>query len=56
MINGSTTGGSMNPMRAVAPAVALNVLETEMWIYIVGPILGGILAGVLYKFCFLNKQ
>jgi len=50
------TGTSVNPARSLAPAVlqggsALN----NVWIFIVAPIVGAILAGLFYKFVLKEK-
>lgn len=42
------TGSSMNPARSLGPAVILNVW-TNHYVYWIGPILGAIVAGGLYK-------
>ncbi|KAJ7296196.1 hypothetical protein O6H91_Y138400 [Diphasiastrum complanatum] len=39
LISGSTTGGSMNPVRTLGPAIAANNYK-GIWIYILAPILG----------------
>ncbi|XP_026461702.1 aquaporin AQPAe.a isoform X3 [Ctenocephalides felis] len=45
------TGCSMNSARALGPAVILNDFN-EHWVYWVGPIAGGVLAGLIYKYIF----
>jgi len=50
---GPITGGSMNPARSFGPAVASGVYEGQI-IYWTAPILGGILAALLYEHLFLR--
>jgi MIP family channel proteins len=54
LVLGPFTGASFNPARTFGPALAANKW-TDFWIYIVGPILGGSLAGVLQTQCFMKK-
>jgi aquaporin Z len=44
---GPASGGSFNPARSVAP-VFVNGEFGDLWIYIVGPLAGGILGGALW--------
>ncbi|XP_017886050.1 aquaporin AQPAn.G-like isoform X2 [Ceratina calcarata] len=49
------TGSSMNPARTLGPAVILGSWK-NLWIYWVGPLLGGCCAGGLYKIAFRRKK
>ena len=46
-IAGPVTGGAVNPARALGPMIVA-VQFTAVWVYILGPIAGGVLAALLY--------
>jgi len=46
-IAGPVTGGAVNPARALGPALVAGQFS-GLWIYIVGPLVGGILAALVY--------
>ena len=50
LIGGPITGAAMNPARYLGPALLGGGLN-NLWLYWVGPVAGGILAGVTYKNC-----
>ena len=55
------TGTSVNPARSIGPAILQMIggdftAISQIWIFIVGPILGAVLAAVLYKFLEGKKQ
>ena len=50
LIGGPITGGSMNPARSFGPALfAGGAALTHFWIYVIGPVLGAVLAARLYE-------
>jgi MIP family channel proteins len=48
LIGGPSTGGAVNPVRALGPMLVASDL-TSFWVYLTAPILGGIAAAVLYQ-------
>ncbi len=48
------TGASMNPARTLGPAIASGFWEFH-WIYWVGPIIGGIIAGLIMNYVFVKQ-
>ena len=47
------TGTSINPARSFGPAIVGNNWEKH-WVFWIGPLLGGAIGGVLYRFVFMN--
>merc|ERR1711937_571350 len=55
LATGNLSGGSMNPARSLGPAVAAGYWHSH-YVYWVGPIIGGVLAGLLWKFVFAKPE
>ena len=47
LIAGPVTGGAVNPARALGPMIVAGKF-TAAWVYVLGPIIGGVLAALLY--------
>ena len=52
---GAITGGAMNPARAFGPAVTSGIWNTQA-IYWLGPIIGALIAGLVYEYLFLERE
>lgn len=52
-IGGPVTGGAVNPARALGP-MFVSLEFTAMWVYVVGPVIGGVLAALVYD-RFISK-
>lgn len=52
---GPFSGGSMNPARSFGPAVVSGDFGGN-WIYWVGPLIGGGLAGLIYSNVFIHQE
>ncbi len=48
LMAGPLTGAAMNPARWIAPAVVSQTFDNG-WVWIVGPLVGGLIAGLLYR-------
>ena len=54
LMAGPLTGASLNPARTLGPAVASGTY-TDIWLYFVGPLLGGLIAALVYIGLFEEK-
>ena len=49
------TGTSINPARSLGPAIVSGIWK-DQWVFWIGPLLGGAIGGVLYRFVFMNND
>ena len=52
LVGGPLTGASMNPARWFGPAVAAQFIAGNWYVYWIGPLIGGGLAGLSYRYVF----
>lgn len=51
------TGTSVNPARSIGPAILTGGVALEqLWVFIVAPLVGGILAALFYKFVITDRS
>ncbi|KAK6915115.1 Major intrinsic protein [Dillenia turbinata] len=55
LIAGETTGGSMNPVRTLGPAIAANNFKA-IWVYLTAPILGALFGAGVYSAVKLPEE
>jgi aquaporin TIP len=56
LVGGSLTGAAMNPARAMGPMIAGGFFPSYWYIYWVGPIIGAVVAGLVYALVIENRQ
>jgi MIP family channel proteins len=54
LMGGPLTGASLNPARTLGPALATGNFA-DLWVYLAGPAVGGLIAGLLYKGVFAEE-
>lgn len=53
LVGAPLTGASMNPARSLGPAIFSNNMSSY-WIYVIGPLLGALVAALVYKLYVTN--
>ena len=55
LVAGNLTGAAMNPARAFGPMIAAGFYPSYWYIYAVGPIIGAVVAGLVYHYAVEAK-
>ena len=50
LVGGNLTGAAMNPARALGPMIAGGFYPGYWYIYIVGPVIGAVVAALAYRY------
>jgi aquaporin Z len=51
------TGTSVNPARSLGPALVVGGLAlSQVWLFIIAPLVGGVVAALLYRFVFSEQE
>jgi aquaporin Z len=51
------TGTSVNPARSLGPAIFAGTSAlSQLWLFLIAPLIGGIIAAILWKFLFLSDK
>jgi hypothetical protein len=53
VIFGPLTGAALNPARWFGPALVASEWD-DFWVYIIGPVAGGVLAALVYWYLFVE--
>ena len=55
LVGGNLTGAAMNPARAFGPMIASGFYPDYWYIYLIGPLIGAVLGGLVYRFSLQNR-
>ncbi|HZW84720.1 MAG TPA: aquaporin, partial [Nitrososphaerales archaeon] len=56
LVAGNLTGAAMNPARALGPMIAGSFFPSYWYIYVVGPVIGAVVAGLVYRYLIETKN
>lgn len=55
LFGGAISGASMNPARSLGPAIIGGIFDNQ-WIYLIAPVIGSLLAVVIYEYIRTEKK
>jgi MIP family channel proteins len=55
LMGGPLTGASLNPARTIGPDLILGDFS-DLWVYLLGPVVGGVGAGLLYRGLYEDRK
>jgi MIP family channel proteins len=56
LVGGTLTGAAMNPARAYGPMIAGAFFPGYWYVYLIGPVLGAVAAGLVYRYALETEQ
>ena len=56
LVGGNLTGAAMNPARAYGPMIAAGIFPSYWYVYIIGPVIGAVLAALAYHYFIENPN
>jgi aquaporin Z len=57
MVGIPITGTSVNPARSIGPALVTGgTALSQLWVFIVAPVIGAVIAAVVWKYLFENSS
>ena len=56
LVGGPISGGAMNPARFLGPAIVNASQLQYTWLYVIGGLLGGVLAGAVWRYAFRTTR
>ena len=56
LVGGPLTGAAMNPARALGPMIFVSPFPSYWYIYVLGPALGAVAAGLVYRYVLESRQ
>jgi aquaporin TIP len=55
LVGGNLTGAAMNPARAFGPMIASGFFPDFWFVYLLGPLIGAVICGLIYRYSLQNR-